>query len=684
MNSDTKKQIAQQIITRLESVINILGQYERFIKDITINYREKLIQPLIVVQGGRDIDWDEKFQNAETNASYCSELIEKLKSIKSNFEKEEYVQSIMPQYLQLVNSEINAEIDINTVGGLLPLVIQKMDDIFNESHDYNNKRNVIQNLTSLLNHSNDFSLKLLQKLAQLDTFEYFKSIEHSVVIVGANGSGKSSFSRNARKVLSGNIAIISAQKIFAHHNIENIPLGEHALQKVHSFQSSEKLGKNLNNQNEHGQDLQNLILSLIAEHHKQAEHFYSGSKINTVERQASLLEQVIQVWKEIIVHRCMKYETSNLTIYPHNGKPYDFTQLSDGEKAIFYYISHIILAKKDSFIIIDEPENHLHMGIVSKLWDKLEILRKDCKFIYLTHNLDFASSRVHANKFWSKKFTAPAKWEIVPLPVDEDLPETLLMELLGSRKKIIFCEGEKSSLDYKLYSMLFSNYTIKPVGGHLDVINYTRAFNKSKKLFGNTAIGIIDGDFHPEKMKLKWEADSIFCIEAHEAENLLCDEELLEAANKHFYSPDDAMNKAKNQLFKKIEQDKILEAVAYASQKINHVLKSNLIEKPKTIDELKNKFQTSIKTIDIDAVINERLFLLNKIILDQDYNAGVRHFNHKGLVSIIGNEIVDDYKNRILVLLKEKSSLLQKLKEKYCSKITFPESEETKDEFSDL
>lgn len=108
----------------------------------------------------------------------------------------------------------------------------------------------------------------------------------------------------------------------------------------------------------------------------------------------------MSIWSKIISHRQLKYDidTGNIIVVYHEGNNYDFSHLSDGEKAIFYYIAHVLLAKYNSFIIIDEPENHLHLSIITKLWDTLERERSDCQFIYLTHNLDFASSRIDAKK----------------------------------------------------------------------------------------------------------------------------------------------------------------------------------------------------------------------------------------------------------------------------------------------
>ena len=308
------------------------------------------------------------------------------------------------------------------------------------------------------------------------------------------------------------------------------------------------------------------------------------------------------------------------------------------------------------------------MGVVSKLWDKLELLREDCKFIYLTHDLNFASSRSKADKLWSKSFTPPANWDIVPLPQDENLPESLLMEILGSRKKILFCEGEKSSLDYKLYSLLFPQYTIQPVGGHLDVINYTRAFNKSHVIFDNTAVGIIDGDFHFDKAKSKWESDLIFCLDVQEVENLLCDEDLLLASTKRFCAEDNALEDAKKGFFEKLEVDKEAQALEYAIQYVNNMLKSSFMEKPKTKEDLQNQLKEKV-IIDIENIIKKRTLLFDQIVQDKDFNRGVKKYNNKGLVGMLGDKIVGRYKERIFGLLESDTEVLEKFRKKYFSMI---------------
>ena len=48
-----------------------------------------------------------------------------------------------------------------------------------------------------------------------------------------------------------------------------------------------------------------------------------------------------------------------------NGEAYHVNALSEGEKAVIYYAVSVLMAKADSFVVVDEPETSL-----SIVWQK--------------------------------------------------------------------------------------------------------------------------------------------------------------------------------------------------------------------------------------------------------------------------------------------------------------------------
>ena len=506
-----------------------------------------------------------------------------------------------------------------------------------------------------------------RKISTYKIFDKIKWIHNNIVMIGANGSGKTTFSRQLNGKISSNVSILSAQHLLVYNKQDNIPASNGEISNLRLFQKNSKMSSDSNFASLIGNDMNKLITTLIAEHTDKALEYYAGEA-----RQKSFLEITIEIWQELIEHRRLVLERGSISAQIPNQLPYPFNNLSDGEKAVFYYVGHILLVEPNSYIIVDEPENHLHMAICSKLWDKLEQIRSDCKFIYLTHNLDFAASRTNTTLIWNKKFTPPDIWDFQIIESDETLPDTLLMEVLGSRKKICFCEGkDRSCLDYKLYSILFPEYTVIPVGGHLDVISYTNACNKSK-FPSNKAIGIIDGDCHKPEQISKWKEQNIYTIPINEIENILCDSVIIETAIKTFMSGDMANQNYFDLFWKEFEANKVQQTVWYVNNIINNKFKENFLHEKHDISNLKTELLSVTSEKEIDELYTERLATIETIIKSKKYEDALAIANFKGKLTkyIAKNTIVDNYPDRILKLIRSNDELKELIKKKYLSPIS--------------
>ena len=367
----------------------------------------------------------------------------------------------------------------------------------------------------------------------------------------------------------------------------------------------------------------------------------------------SKLIKAFSIWNDLIEHRIIEtVDGINIVVKTkENPNHYQAIQMSDGEKVILYLIAQILQAPKDGFIIVDEPEMHLHKTILRKLWDRLEAERDDCIFIYLTHDLDFATSRNSSKKIWLKSFTPPQNWEMENIPTN-DLPESLMLELLGSRKTILFCESVKGKIDETIYQHLFPNYTIMPVGSCTSVINYTRAYNKLPNIYAK-AFGIIDADFHEMAEIEKLKTDNIFTYSVAEPENLFLNSDFIGLLAKQLMKDEVVeIEKIKSDIIAKFETDKEIQISNYLSAKINyhfsvsHVQKGNT--KLKVTEHLAN-FNSKIK---IEHWYSERETLINKIITEKNYDEAILHYNNKGLKQILNQHFkIADFQESSLRLL---------------------------------
>lgn len=514
--------------------------------------------------------------------------------------------------------------------------------------------------------NNNFAMNLLiGKVSSIAIFNHIGHIKNNIVIIGANGSGKSTFARNLNGKLGDNFVIISAQHLLVYNKPQNILIGHKELELVREFQKSNKLGSDSNLTDLFRNDFTNLVMALFEEKAKREHAYYN--KIES--RKDSILDRAIEIWGNLITHRqIVNSEQYELEVRTPEGDIYDFNYLSDGEKAIFYYIGHVLLAEKNSYIIIDEPENHLHLSICTELWNILENERNDCIFIYITHNIDFAVSRNNKTLLWNKKFLPPFDWEVEEIESDNDIPDVLMFQIVGCRKNVVFCEGDdRNSLDYKIYSQLFNDYNVIPVQGHDTVIKYCNSFNRNKGLSGIKAFGIIDGDAWSEDEINSLKEDNIMVLPYNEMENFICDSKILNYIAKATGSSKEAVSNYISKFFDIVSTDKKRQAVWYANNSLNNYLKHNMLKKDKYIEELESEVNTIVSTNSVRNYYNIRIEQLEKHLSEEDYNALIKLVNlKKKLTRELANKfIVNNYEERVINLIRNEEKFLNYIKDNF-------------------
>jgi len=245
------------------------------------------------------------------------------------------------------------------------------------------------------------------------------------------------------------------------------------------------------------------------------------------------IDLVKELWEEILPHReliigGLRIQTQ---IRGQEDKRYNSSEMSDGERVIFYLIGQCLAAPKDGIIVIDEPELHLHKSVQVPLWNAIEKLRKDCLFVYLTHDVDFAAAKEASKSIWLKSFDGQ-EWDWSLINEDESLPSELLIEVLGSRKPVVFVEGESGSFDSSLYRELLSNFLVIPRGSCSEVIQSVKALKANSQIHHLDVFGVIDRDRRLPAEIAKLEQGSIYVLEVAEVENLFCTEEVLKIVSE--------------------------------------------------------------------------------------------------------------------------------------------------------
>lgn len=351
-----------------------------------------------------------------------------------------------------------------------------------------------------------------------------------------------------------------------------------------------------------------------------------------------------------------------------SGKKYNINGLSEGEKVVLYYAISVFMAKENSFIIVDEPETYINPSLTNVLWDTLTKERKDCQFIFITHSIDFVLGRSNSKIAWIKNYEYPSTWQFEILEDDNDFPKPMLTEILGSKKPIVFCEGDdKASLDYHIYKSILEKYfTIIPTQGHYQVISCCRALNKLGLNY--KAWGIIDGDCISEEKKKKYMEDNIFVLPFNEIEMFILEEKIIMETIKSSYpmTYESKIGDFIQKFWEEVETEKEKIVLSYVKFLVDEYIERWKITSVKNLSEIEEGL-SDITKIKIQDYYDEKSEELREIILKKDYQRLLKVCNLKKKISKgIANQYLDaDYEEKAKQQIISNVELQKYLKEIY-------------------
>ena len=392
-------------------------------------------------------------------------------------------------------------------------------------------------------------------------------------------------------------------------------------------------------------DFENVLAALIALKNNENDKYITDCK--KAEREERLkpavpetsIDKLQNIWNEIFPQRSLLLEDSKFfATFEKDGKTekYSANQMSDGERAVLYLASQVLCVPENKILIMDEPEIHLHRSIMNRLWIALEKAREDCLFIYITHDTQFAALHSHADKIWVQDFDG-TNWNLQKL-ADSDLPEELLLDILGNRKNVLFVEGEKDSYDSKLYSVLYPNYYVVPCGSCTQVIARTKVFRSNPMLHHCSVYGIIDRDYRSDYEIGTYTEDNIYTIEVAEVENLFLVEELLNIVANHLTCD---FEKTFADIKKYVIQQRFANQIAgQICESVVAQIKYRLTCAEislKNEDEAKATLESALSSIKYDDIKTQEETKFKAVLDSGDYKQVLRVFNKKKISETIGH-----------------------------------------------
>lgn len=474
-------------------------------------------------------------------------------------------------------------------------------------------------------------------LPQGDSTESIET-NQSVIVIGANGSGKTRLGawiiNNATN--RNLVHRISAQKSLSFPDtttIKSIVNAENDLLNGHeSHDSFFRRANPISASN----DFDKLLVYLFSEETEENAKFKQTCKINAsrIEPPKTKIDLLKELWEEILPHReliigGLRIQTQ---VKGGGGGIYNSSEMSDGERVIFYLIGKCLAAPRNGIVVIDEPELHLHKSVQIPLWNAIEKLRQDCIFLYLTHDIDFAAAKEVAKIIWLKSFDGQ-NWDWSLINKDEKLPSELIIKVLGSRKPIVFVEGESDSFDSCLYRELLSNFLVIPRGSCSEVIQSVKALKANSQFHHLEVFGLIDRDRRLQAEIEMLEQSSIYVLEVAEVENLFCTEEVLKVVSERLARDSIAdFSAVSNKIFSRLQSELDTQVSLHVSNEIKFKLNVFDVTK-KGAASINAALQCLVKNIDVSQMYIDTNKRFVDVLESKDYKKLLALYNRKSLCS---------------------------------------------------
>ncbi len=387
-----------------------------------------------------------------------------------------------------------------------------------------------------------------------------------------------------------------------------------------------------------------LLQALFAEQNRVAvKHLEALRTSPNLPPPQTLLSRLKAVWERLLPHRKLELLELSIQVIPSNtpqsnGAAYASSEMSDGERVIFYLIGQCLLASRDAVIIVDEPELHVHKAIIGQLWDAIEAERPDCAFVYVTHDLDFVVARPTADKFVVKGFSPPTRWDIEQLPQNTGLPDRVVSELVGSRQPVLFVEGDRGSVDATIYRSVYQSFLVEPIGSCEAVIHAVASFRSNQTLHRIGEVrGCVDADAREPAEVGLLNSQGVHVLPVAEVENVLVlPSVFVELAKSLDFSEVDArqrLDQLTDAILTQASNDLDSASVRYAARRLDAELK-RLAPSARTIADLTTKYNSAVAAVDPTALASAYRAKLEASIVAKDLPGVLALYDNKGLLSL--------------------------------------------------
>lgn len=122
----------------------------------------------------------------------------------------------------------------------------------------------------------------------------------------------------------------------------------------------------------------------------------------------------------------------------------------------------------------------------------------------------------------------PSAWDADLLESSSEIPTDIKKQILGSKRKILFIEGDADSLDRLIYQILYPDVSVLPRGNCVGVERAVEGIKSTEELHWIDALGLIDADDRTEPQIESLKQRGILALPCYSVESLYYHQEIIE------------------------------------------------------------------------------------------------------------------------------------------------------------
>ncbi|SOE98078.1 Protein of unknown function [Burkholderia sp. OK233] len=470
----------------------------------------------------------------------------------------------------------------------------------------------------------------------------------AVYFAGANGGGKTRLAVEIENGLGDRCHRISAHRALnlnpeVHKVSEKAALsglrygyvgdGSHIGNRMGSRWNSKAATSLLN-------DYDFLIQTLFAEQANTALVSHKNARAeNGIPASLTYFERLAEIWERLLPHRKLHITGDNVKVsVTGTTDQYPASEMSDGERAVFYLIGQTLVAARDSLMIFDEPELHVHRAILSGLWDELEAARPDCAIAIISHDLEFIASR-KGKKFVLRAYRPGSGWTIEDVPEETGFSEEVTTLILGSRRPVLFVEGGNTSLDKAVFRACYPGWTVIPRGSCEEVLHAVVTMRANASLTRITCAGVVDADAYTHKEQAALSAKGIETLPVSEIENLFLLPDVVNAIARSEGFDATEVQEREQQLYETLfthaaEPKNQLDIVLrYCRRRIDRALKKVDLSEAQSVAELATVYAEKTGGLDVNTLAELAGHAIRNAIANRDVPNLLRWYDNKAILS---------------------------------------------------